>query len=177
MRNYSCQVRETRKSNLRFPSILFGLIISSLISLPVISQNVGINDSGNSPNSSAMLDIDANDKGVLFPRLTTIERDAINSPAVGLMIFNLDCGVLNYYFNNDWKEIGTPDLAGVAGPIAGSTTPVQNETGVSYSISPISNVTNYVWTVPSDASIVSGQGTPSIVVDFGVNDGDIMCDS
>jgi hypothetical protein len=34
------------------------------------SQNVGINATGNAPNSSAMLDIESADKGLLIPRVS-----------------------------------------------------------------------------------------------------------
>ncbi len=43
------------------------------------------------PDNSAMLEVTGgagNNKGVLFPRLTTTQRDAIVSPATGLMIYN-----------------------------------------------------------------------------------------
>ena len=41
------------------------------------------------PDGSAALDIQATNLGVLLPRLTTAERDAIPAPATGLMIFNI----------------------------------------------------------------------------------------
>ncbi len=43
-------------------------------------------------------------------------------------------------------------------------------TGEVYTISAVPGATYYEWTVPSDATIVSGQGTTSITVDFGVLD-------
>lgn len=51
---------------------------------PLSSQNVGINDNGAVPNSSAILDVDisTNNKGLLIPRLTLAERKTI--PALGL---------------------------------------------------------------------------------------------
>ncbi|NTW33249.1 MAG: DUF2341 domain-containing protein, partial [Bacteroidetes bacterium] len=45
--------------------------------------------------------------------------------------------------------------------------------GQSYSISPIAGATTYTWSAPADASIVSGQGTTSITVDFGVSSGNV----
>lgn len=33
----------------------------------------------------------------------------------------------------------------------------------------------FIWTVPDDATIVSGQGTPSVVVDFGAESGSVSC--
>ncbi len=43
------------------------------------------------PDGSAMLEVTSgtgNNKGLLMPRMTTIQRDAITSPATGLMIYN-----------------------------------------------------------------------------------------
>jgi uncharacterized protein (TIGR02145 family) len=41
------------------------------------------------PDGSAALDIQATNLGVLLPRLTTAERNAIQAPATGLLIFNI----------------------------------------------------------------------------------------
>ncbi|GAA0872032.1 hypothetical protein GCM10009117_11790 [Gangjinia marincola] len=48
-----------------------------------------------------MLDVEATDKGILIPRLTTAQRDAITLPATYLIIFNTD--ELGLQFN-----FGTP---------------------------------------------------------------------
>lgn len=65
----------------------------SLVSLIGVCQNIGINTSGNAPNASAALDIDINQKGLLVPRMSTVNRNAIVSPANSLLIFNTttDC--------------------------------------------------------------------------------------
>ncbi|NNC95803.1 MAG: hypothetical protein HKN92_09600 [Chitinophagales bacterium] len=47
------------------------------------------------------------------------------------------------------------------------------DTAETYSISPVSGATSYTWTVPAGATIVSGQGTISISVDWGSNGGDV----
>lgn len=41
------------------------------------------------PNNSSVLDLTSSNKGVLIPRMTEIQRDAITLPASGLMIYNL----------------------------------------------------------------------------------------
>lgn len=63
-----------------------GLLI--LMSGTALAQtgNVGINTT--TPEPTAALDIFATDKGVLPPRLTTAQRDAIATPATGLVIYN-----------------------------------------------------------------------------------------
>ena len=68
-----------------------------------ISQQVGINTE--TPDSSAVLDVESIDKGILFPRMTTAQRDAISNPANGLHIFNTEMQCLEYYDGqiNDWN--------------------------------------------------------------------------
>jgi hypothetical protein len=55
---------------------------------------------------------------------------------------------------------------GAAGPISGPTQ-VCKSTTESYSIAPVAGATSYVWAVPSGSTIVSGQGTIAISVNYG----------
>ncbi len=57
-------------------------------------------------------------------------------------------------------------LPGAAGTITGPATVCQGQNGVVYSVAAIANATGYVWTVPSGATIVSGNNTNSITVNF-----------
>jgi uncharacterized protein (TIGR02145 family) len=59
------------------------------------------------------------------------------------------------------------------GTITGTQNPCQYETGVPYSINAVTGATSYNWTVPSGATVASGQGTTAITVDFGDSDGNI----
>ncbi len=67
--------------------------------------NVGVGTT--SPNSSAMLDVNSTTKGLLPPRMSSSQRDAIASPAEGLMISCTDCSVkgLHQYINGAWQAI------------------------------------------------------------------------
>lgn len=56
------------------------------------------------PNSSAQLDITSTSKGILIPRMTAAQREAIASPATGLMVFQTD-GTAGFYYNS-----GTPAI-------------------------------------------------------------------
>ena len=51
----------------------------------------------NSPNANAILDLSSTTKGLMLPRLTVDQRDAISSPAEGLTIFNSDAGALEVF--------------------------------------------------------------------------------
>ena len=53
-----------------------------------ISQSVAINTDASLPNASAILDIKSITKGLLIPRMTTVQRTAIAAPAKGLIVFD-----------------------------------------------------------------------------------------
>lgn len=57
--------------------------------------------------------------------------------------------------------------------INGPSSVCSKQKNVAYSIATVAGATSYVWTVPSLATIVSGQGTASIVVTFGTKTGGI----
>jgi hypothetical protein len=61
----------------------------------------------NSPDPSAILDIVSNSKGILIPRLNTLQRNAIVSPATGLLIFNTSTNTFDYYDGGGWQTIIT----------------------------------------------------------------------
>ncbi len=71
------------------------------------------------PDASAILDVDAsptNDKGLLIPRLTSAERDAINShrSALSLLIFNTTDNCLQMHVNGFWYSIGCANCGNTA---------------------------------------------------------------
>ncbi len=229
-------------------------------SLTMQAQSVGINTT--TPDPSAVLDIQSTQQGVLTPRLTTAQRNALQNPAQGLLIYNTtikcfevfggtfwnsfgcECGAIpgsisptvstacagltatftTSGFNGqlqweqssdnlNWTGIpganaasytatapsgqaqrffrvvasnpGCPPQASTPvtlnalqppsqpGTITGSATVLTSASAQNYSILPVAGATTYTWTVPSGASIVSGQGTNSIVVNFGIVSGNI----
>lgn len=50
-----------------------------------------------SPDSKAVLDLTSTTKGLLLPRMTSVQRDNIASPPQGLLIFNTNSGNLEVY--------------------------------------------------------------------------------
>lgn len=71
------------------------------------AQGVGIGTTN--PNSSALLDITSTTKGLLMPRMTTAQRNAIVSPADGLLIYNTTTEELNQRQNGAWKTVINSD--------------------------------------------------------------------
>jgi hypothetical protein len=63
--------------------------------------------------------------------------------------------------------VASPCSVGAAGPISGSSSVNAGANGVAYSIASVSGASTYTWSVPSAASVASGQGTTSITVNYG----------
>jgi hypothetical protein len=79
------------------------------------AQNIGISQTGSTPNASALLDIDGNDKGLLIPRVpltSTADATTItNGNVTSLLIYNTaaiaDVVPGYYYWNGSvWKTLG-----------------------------------------------------------------------
>lgn len=66
-------------------------------------------------------------------------------------------------------QVSSIEQPSAAGPVTGSQVVCQGEAGLVYSVAPIANATYYTWTLPAGCTIVSGNLTNSIVVDFGFN--------
>ena len=49
------------------------------------------------PDPSSMLDIQSDSQGLLAPRMNTADRNAIASPAEGLLVFDTDEDAFYYY--------------------------------------------------------------------------------
>lgn len=60
---------------------------------------------GTTPDPSAALDVSSSTKGFLPPRMTTVQRDAIATPAIGLIIFDTTTKLLNSYDGTAWIEL------------------------------------------------------------------------
>ena len=67
------------------------------------SGNVGIGTS--SPNASAILDAQSTTKGVRFPNMTTTQKNAVSSPAAGLVVFDTTLAKLCVYSGSAWQTI------------------------------------------------------------------------
>jgi hypothetical protein len=65
--------------------------------------NVGIGTS--SPNASAILDAQSTTKGVRMPNMTTTQKNAIASPAAGLIVFDTTLAKLCVYSGAAWETI------------------------------------------------------------------------
>ena len=58
-----------------------------------------------SPNASALLDVQSTTQGVRMPNMTTTQKNAIASPAAGLMVFDTTLSKLCVYSGAAWQTI------------------------------------------------------------------------
>lgn len=65
----------------------------------------GVASVGGAPAASAALTVTSTTQGLLFPRMTATQRDAISSPAAGLTVFNTTSSKLNVYTGAAWEAI------------------------------------------------------------------------
>ncbi|HET9746555.1 MAG TPA: tail fiber domain-containing protein [Chitinophagaceae bacterium] len=84
----------------------------ALLTVNLLSaQNVAINTDGTVANSSAILDVKSNSKGILVPRMTTAQRTVIVSPAAGLLVYDTDTNSFWFFNGNAWTNLAGPDNA------------------------------------------------------------------
>jgi Chaperone of endosialidase/Head domain of trimeric autotransporter adhesin len=67
------------------------------------SQGLAVNTDGSTANTSSLLDVKSINRGVLLPRMTTVQRDVILTPATGLIVFNTSTNEFNYYDGSTWQ--------------------------------------------------------------------------
>jgi hypothetical protein len=90
-------------SSMKF-SYFITLIFLSFCATSVSAQSLAINTDGSTANSSALLDVKSTAKGMLIPRMSRAEKNAIASPATGLLIFQNgpDSIGFHYYDGTKW---------------------------------------------------------------------------
>lgn len=85
---------------------------SAIVNPWVLSGNDVYNTTGEvgigtaTPAASAILDLTSTSKGILIPRMTAAQKNAIASPSTGLLLFQTDAPAGFYYYNGSaWLNI------------------------------------------------------------------------
>ncbi len=93
-----------------FRTLIF--LLATMMTSHVFSQGVAINPTGSPPDPSAMLDVQSLTRGFLVPRMSETRRNAIESPATGLLIYQTS-GEQGFYYNAgtpaspQWQLVGS----------------------------------------------------------------------
>ncbi|MCC6599387.1 MAG: hypothetical protein IT223_01790 [Crocinitomicaceae bacterium] len=113
------------RTTLKNYSITTFLILSFFF--PAMAQGVKISSSPGTPDPSSALEIESSSQGFLPPRLTTNERDAISSPAVGLYIFNTTTNCVEVYIGSVWQSMFCGCTTAPVAPVAGVAIPASDQ--------------------------------------------------
>jgi hypothetical protein len=126
------------------------------------------------PAATALLDLTSTAKGFLPPRMTEAQRDAIATPATGLVVYNSDTDALNYYDGSDWAAVGASLPTCPAGDIqvsdgdgwicssadAPDAFSFSDQTDVEISTLVTSDIVKITGTSGTQTTSVSGDGSP-----------------
>lgn len=88
------------------------LLFTKLYIASFSQQGVAINSDGTLPNASAMLDIKSTSRGILVPRMTSLQRTAIITPARGLMVYDITTNTFWFYNGTAWQEMNSASGSG-----------------------------------------------------------------
>jgi hypothetical protein len=86
------------------------LMMSILGQFEVLSQGIAINNDNSDPDPSAMLDVKSTEQGLLIPRMDSVQRVNIISPADGLLVYQTNNNSFYYYTGSDWIRLGQDNL-------------------------------------------------------------------
>ncbi len=81
------------------------LLLCIILLQTQLKAQIGISATNSPPNASAMLDVSSTTKGLLPPRMTSVQRGNIPTPANGLLVFDTD--TQSYWFRQSgaWTEL------------------------------------------------------------------------
>ncbi len=78
-------------------------VSNGILYAPNNGSAVGIGTT--TPAASALLDLSSTGRGLLPPRMSTTQRDAIATPVAGLTIYNTTLGAVNVYDGGTWRVL------------------------------------------------------------------------
>jgi hypothetical protein len=133
----------------------------------IIQGQIGIGTAA--PGSSAAINTASTSQGILYPRMTTAQRNAIASPATGLEIFNTSTNCLEAYINASWQAMACGCTSPPAAPaIYGTFTGLcKTPSSFAYYSPSVYGATGYTWSVTGDPSpTIAGQGTNTVTVTY-----------
>jgi trimeric autotransporter adhesin len=85
--------------------LIFFLVVLLISNTNSTAQSFSINNDGSIANASAILDVKSTSKGILVSRMSALQRNAIASPANGLLLYDIDSLAFTYYNGTKWVFI------------------------------------------------------------------------
>ncbi len=149
------------------------LIIVLLILATISYGQVAVNEDGSNANSSAMFDVKSSDKGVLIPRLSNAQRDAISNPATGLLVFVTTDSSFYFFSGSDWVRLNSLRADNPDEPI-----PIKFQGSILY-VHPTDNSPGEDWgalgTSTGANSYTDGEANTAILAAIGGSTAAVLC--
>ena len=120
----------------------------------------------NAPASSALVEMSSSNSGVLLPRITKSQRDAIANPANGLMVFCIDCGTdgsLSIFTNGAWKTFAP---CNIQSPL--SATHMISPGQITWNWNAVSWATGYKWSSSPEYAMATDMGASLSKTETGI---------
>jgi uncharacterized protein (TIGR02145 family) len=96
--------------SLKILSFVFSILLSVSSFICFCQNGISINTSGTAADNSAILDVSSTSQGLLIPRITTLQRNSIITPAESLVIYNTNTQCFEAYnsVTSRWVSISCP---------------------------------------------------------------------
>ena len=134
-------------------SLLFSFLFVLVFSMPSVAQ-IGIGTKSPAPSAALEVTSTGNNKGILIPRVSATQKDAIVSPAEGLLVYQTTAPTGFYYYSGTaWKLMANATDLSSAG----------NE-GTATKLAASKNINGVAFDGSADITVPAAAGTLSGVV-------------
>ncbi|MCX6266133.1 MAG: hypothetical protein NTW16_02070 [Bacteroidetes bacterium] len=145
------------------------ILLTSVLSY----AQVAISTDNAAPDPSAMLEVKSTTKGLLAPQMTFAERNAIVTPATGLVVICTNCstdgtGVVSIYLGGKWLNLNDSCDVPVA-PAEGVH--VQSNTQIIWNWSTVPIATGYKWHTSNNFASATDMGAATTKTETGRTQG------
>ncbi len=180
-------------------SFFYGLLCLFVFlgSIPAFAQ-IGIGTTTPAPSAALEISSSANNKGILIPRITASQKDAIASPAQGLLIYQTTAPIGFYYYTGtswklmaiqtdiankvdkvDGKDLSTNDytsaektkLAAITGTNTGDQTTITGNAGTATKLAASKNINGVAFDGSADITITAAAAADQLTGTVAVANG------
>jgi hypothetical protein len=144
-------------------------IMICLLNCGLLFSQVAINTDGTPPASSSMLDVQSTSQGVLIPRITFEQRNAIPNPVEGLMVYCTNCleyaGGISIFQQGHWRMV---NLSCPTPPNPQSGSHVPSLTQITWNWNPVITALGYKWNTTNNYATAIDMGTATSHTETGL---------